>query len=93
MVAAGLNEAEFFQASSRGKNAKVSQYGPTALVSSTLLKSSWVTGSKYFFMNDAAVGSSGPPKVAAAIVPALLKRAVTYFSRFPISCASRVASD
>jgi hypothetical protein len=93
LAAAGLDGADFFHASSRGRNAKVSQYGPTALVLSTLLKSSWVTGSKYFFMNDAAVGSSGSPKVAAAHMPALLKSAVTYFSRLPISSARRVASD
>ena len=94
LAAAWLDSVEFFHASSRGKNANVNQYGPMALVLRTLLKSSWDTGSKYFFTNDAAVGSSGAPNVdEVPAIPALLKRVVIYFSRLPISWASRMASD
>ena len=54
MITCGTNRdapALSFHFSSSGRNANVSQYGPTALVLKDLSKSSCDTGSKYVSMN------------------------------------------
>jgi hypothetical protein len=82
--AAATSAADFFQVSSSGRNANVSQYGPTAFVRSVSANASSETPSKNA-ETYAAAGAVGAGRAyRPAWIPALLKRTV-------MPCGSRLA--